>query len=93
MDYGIYIYEQLRAHLAEGFDFATAYERTLATTGAGVVLTGSTLTAGVATWIVAPLKFQADVGTVLMIGAVVLLPALGAWLARSPRVKRFQEPA
>ena len=92
VDYGIYIYGRLRTHLEEGLDFATAYERTLATTGAGVVLTGLTLAAGVATWIVAPLKFQADMGTVLtfmflvnMVGAVVLLPALGAWLVRPGR--------
>ena len=89
VDYGIYIYGRLRTHLEQGLDFAAAYERTLATTGAGVVLTGLTLAAGVATWIVAPLKFQADMGTVLtfmflvnMVGAVVLLPALGAWLVR-----------
>ena len=89
VDYGIYIYGRLRGHLEQGLDFATAYERTLATTGSGVVLTGLTLAAGVATWIVAPLKFQADMGTVLtfmflvnMVGAVVLLPALGAWLVR-----------
>ena len=89
VDYGIYIYGRLRIHLEQGLGFAEAYERTLATTGAGVVLTGLTLAAGVATWIVAPLKFQADMGTVLtfmflvnMAGAVLLLPALGAWLVR-----------
>ena len=89
VDYGIYIYGQLRLHLAEGLDFATAYVRTLATAGAAVVLTGLTLAAGVATWIVAPLKLQADMGTVLtfmflvnMIGAIVLLPSLGAWLIK-----------
>ncbi|MDE0111283.1 MAG: MMPL family transporter [Albidovulum sp.] len=94
VDYGIYIYGRLRTHLEQGLDFAEAYERTLATTGAGVVLTGLTLAAGVATWIVAPLKFQADMGTVLtfmflvnMIGAVVLLPALGAWLVRPGKKK------
>ena len=94
VDYGIYIYGRLRTHLAQGLDFATAYERTLATTGARVVLTGLTLAAGVATWIVAPLKFQADMGTVLtfmflvnMVGAVVLLPALGAWLVRTKATK------
>ena len=87
VDYGIYIHGRLRGHLEQGLDFAEAYERTLATTGSGVVLTGLTLAAGVATWIVAPLKFQADMGIVLtfmflvnMVGAVVLLPALGAWL-------------
>ncbi len=89
VDYGIYIYSRLRTWLAEGMDFAQAYERTLTTTGAGVLLTGLTLAAGVATWIGAPLKFQADMGTVLtfmflvnMVGAVILLPALGAWLIR-----------
>ena len=98
VDYGIYIYGRLRTHLAEGLDFATAYEKTLGTTGAGVVLTGLTLAAGVATWIVAPLKFQADMGTVLtfmflvnMVGAVVLLPALGAWLVR-PKKARTHGP-
>ena len=103
VDYGIYIYGRLRTHLEEGLDFAAAYERTLATTGAGVVLTGLTLAAGVATWIVAPLKFQADMGTVLtfmflvnMAGAVFLLPALGAWLVRPRRAgvpRLFQESA
>ena len=92
VDYAIYIYGRLRTHLDQGLDFATAYERTLNITGAGVVLTGLTLAAGVATWIAAPLKFQADMGTVLMfmflvnmIAAVVLLPALGAWLVRPKR--------
>ena len=92
VDYGIYIYGRLRMHLRQGLDFAEAYERTLRTTGAGVVLTGLTLAAGVATWIAAPLKFQADMGIVLtfmflvnMVGAVVLLPALGAWLVRKGR--------
>ncbi len=95
VDYGIYIYGQLRLHLAEGLDFAAAYRRTLDSAGAGVILTGLTLAAGVATWIAAPLQLQADMGAVLafmflvnMVGAVVLLPALGAWLIGSrPRAK------
>ena len=47
VDYGIYIYGRLRLHLARGLDFAEAYERILA--GTGAVLTGLTLAAGVAT--------------------------------------------
>ena len=87
VDYGIYIFGRIRNHLREGVPFAEAYERALRTAGAGVMLTGLTLAAGVATWIAAPLQFQADMGTVLMFmflvnmaGAVMLLPALGAWL-------------
>ena len=94
VDYGIYICGRLLAHLEEGLDFAAAYERTLSTAGAGVALTGLTLAAGVATWIFAPLKLQADMGTVLsfmflvnMIGAVALLPALGAFLMR-PKARK-----
>ena len=87
VDYGIYIFGRIRGHLREGVPFAEAYERALRTAGAGVMLTGLTLAAGVATWVAAPLQFQADMGTVLMFmflvnmaGAVMLLPALGAWL-------------
>ena len=92
VDYGIYICGRLLAYMREGLDFAAAYERALATTGAGVVLTGLTLAVGVATWIFAPLKLQADMGTVLsfmflvnMIGAIALLPALGAFLMKAKR--------
>ncbi len=87
VDYGIYVYGRLRLYLAEGLDFETAYLRTLETAGSAVMVTGLTLGAGVATWIVAPLKLQADMGAILtfmflvnMIGALVLLPALGVWL-------------
>ena len=45
VDYGIYIYGRLRLHLAEGLDFAAAWEKTLATAGAAVALTGVTLAA------------------------------------------------
>lgn len=89
VDYGIYVYSRMNGYLRDGMSFAEAYERTLATAGAGVMLTGLTLAAGVATWIAAPLQFQADMGTILMFmflvnmaGAVILLPALGAWLFR-----------
>ncbi len=89
VDYGIYIYGRVRSHLEQGISFADAYARALATTGVGVAFTGLTLAAGVVTWIFAPLAFQADMGIMLtfmffvnMLGAIVLLPALGAWLIR-----------
>ena len=47
-----------------------------------------------ATWIFAPLKLQADMGTVLsfmflvnMVGAIALLPALGAFLMRTGKAR------
>ncbi len=61
-------------------------------TGASIIFTGITLAIGVVTWVFSPLKFQADIGVMLtfmflvnMLGAIILLPALAAWLIR-PRV-------
>ena len=64
-----------------------AYRRALQFTGKVVVLVGVTLAAGVATWALSPIKFQADMGILLafmfvwnMVGAVVLIPALSQFL-------------
>jgi len=83
VDYGIYIYSRFKSFLADSLDIPTAYLETLRVTGIGVVFTGITLAMGVATWIFAPIKFQADMGILLtfmfllnMAGAIVLLPAL-----------------
>ena len=87
VDYGIYIYSRFKSFLADGLDIPTAYLETLRVTGVGVIFTGITLAMGVATWIFAPIKFQADMGILLtfmfllnMLGAIVLLPALAYWL-------------
>jgi hypothetical protein len=87
VDYGIYIYSRFKSLLSEGHSVHEAYFRTLKITGAGVVFTGMTLAIGVMTWIFSPLKFQADMGILLtflflvnMLGAILMLPALAAWL-------------
>ncbi|MBY8975039.1 RND family transporter [Rhodobacteraceae bacterium NNCM2] len=88
VDYGIYIYDRLRYYLRQGLDLDTAYLATVRTTGHAVAFTGLALAVGVATWIFAPTKFQADMGLMLtfmfvwnMIGALTLLPALMRVLA------------
>jgi hypothetical protein len=87
VDYGIYIYSRFRSFLSEGRAIQPAFLKTLEITGNGVLFTGITLAMGVATWIFAPIKFQADMGILLtfmfllnMAGAIVLLPALACWL-------------
>ncbi len=86
VDYGIYIYSRFRSLLQVGKSIPDAYFTTLKLTGSGVIFTGITLAVGVATWIFAPIKFQADMGILLtfmfllnMAGAIVLLPALAYW--------------
>ncbi|MEO1292065.1 MAG: MMPL family transporter [Pseudomonadota bacterium] len=89
VDYGIYIYDRLRHYLDQGLDLDTAYARAVRTTGHAVAFTGLALAVGVATWIFAPTKFQADMGLMLtfmflwnMVGALTLLPALMRLLHR-----------
>ena len=91
VDYGIYLFSRIQEFLAQGLSVKVAYERTLRVTGASIIFTGVTLAIGVATWVFSPLKFQADIGIMLtfmflvnMLGAIVLLPALAAWLVRRP---------
>ncbi|WP_432474665.1 efflux RND transporter permease subunit [Amphritea sp. HPY] len=87
VDYGIYIYSRLHSYLEMGHPLRLAYLEALKTTGKAVSFTGVTLAIGVATWILSPIKFQADMGILLtfmfllnMVGALTLLPALTHFL-------------
>ena len=95
VDYGIYLFSRMQEFLRRGLTVRAAYERTLHVTGASIIFTGVTLAIGVATWVFSPLKFQADIGIMLtfmflvnMLAAIVLLPALAAWLVRPAAARR-----
>jgi uncharacterized membrane protein YdfJ with MMPL/SSD domain len=91
--------------LRRGESLSEAYYKALLFTGRVVVLTGVTLGIAVATWAFSPIKFQADMGILLafmfvwnMLGALILLPALGHFLlkpvqASEPALQRTPEPA
>lgn len=87
VDYGIYIYSRLEHYLLLGHPIGDAYLKTIRSAGRAVTFTGLTLSAGVMTWIFSPLKFQADMGILLMfiflwnmVGSLTLLPALAVFL-------------
>ncbi|HEX4233355.1 MAG TPA: MMPL family transporter [Caldimonas sp.] len=87
VDYALYLLSVQLAQQRAGVPLPQAYRRALQFTGKVVVLVGVTLAAGVATWALSPIKFQADMGLLLafmflwnMIGAVVLTPALSRFL-------------
>lgn len=89
VDYGIYIYSRFQRFMNQGLPLSEAYRETLRLAGNGVLFTGITLAIGVLTWIFSPLKFQADMGILLMfmflvnmLGAIFLLPALAFLLFR-----------
>ncbi len=87
VDYGIYILSSKMIQLNQGLTLSAAYRNALVERGSAVLFTGITLAVGVSTWIFSALKFQADMGILLtfmflvnMIGAVVLIPAISAFL-------------
>ncbi|CAM3999602.1 efflux RND transporter permease subunit [Roseateles saccharophilus] len=87
VDYALYLLSVQLAQQRAGVPLAQAYRRSLQFTGKVVVLVGVTLAAGVATWALSPIKFQADMGVLLafmfvwnMVGAVVMIPALSRLL-------------
>ena len=87
VDYGIYILSSMMGQLKQGVPLTAAYRNALAERGSAVLFTGITLAIGVSTWIFSALKFQVDMGILLtfmflvnMLGAVLLLPAIGTLL-------------
>jgi predicted RND superfamily exporter protein len=90
VDYGFYIFSNLMIYINQGLPTQEAYRRALESTGKAVAFTGVTLAIGVCTWVLSPIKFQADMGKLLafmflvnMVGALWLLPALTHFLVRS----------
>ncbi len=93
VDYGIYIYNRLEVMLIAGKTLQEAFFETLKSTGKAVSFTGITLAIGVGTWILSPIKFQADMGILLtfmfvwnMLGALILLPALATFILKPEQI-------
>jgi hypothetical protein len=87
VDYGIYLYERIKHLMDEGSDLRTAFYEAMRQRGTAAVFTAATMSVGVGTWAFSALKFQADMGILLafmflvnVFGAILLLPALAAWL-------------
>ncbi|QYK14646.1 MMPL family transporter [Shewanella rhizosphaerae] len=92
VDYGIYILSTMAVKLRDGMPVQTAYHQALIERGSAVIFTGLTLAIGVSTWFFSALKFQMDMGILLtfmflvnMLGAIIILPAIGAVFWRKPR--------
>lgn len=97
VDYGIYLYERMQHELALGKDVRNAFYEAMCQRGTAALFTAFTMSVGVGAWVFAPLKFQADMGVLLafmflvnVFGAILLLPALAAWLSRSKPLVRVQ---
>ena len=88
VDYGIYLFERMKHESQDmGLRLKDAFEQALKQRGTASVFTAVTMTISVATWMFSALKFQGDMGILLafmflvnMFGAILLLPALAAYL-------------
>jgi predicted RND superfamily exporter protein len=92
VDYALYVLSIMLRLMKQGKTLAQAYHETLRFTGKVVVLIGLTLALAVGTWVLSPIKFQADMGILLafmfllnMLGALILLPALAYFLLPNPQ--------
>ncbi|THD01969.1 transporter [Panacagrimonas perspica] len=90
VDYGIYLFERIQHDMRDGRNFQDAFYEAMRTRGTAAVFTAITMSVAVGTWTLSALKFQGDMGLLLsfmflvnMIGAVCLLPALGAWFFKA----------
>jgi predicted RND superfamily exporter protein len=99
VDYALYMMSIVLARLRLGESLSQAYYHALLFTGKVVMLTGVTLAIGVGTWVLSPIKFQADMGILLafmfvlnMAGALILLPALAYFLLPVRHQAQRQQP-
>ncbi|HEX5648637.1 MAG TPA: efflux RND transporter permease subunit [Steroidobacteraceae bacterium] len=93
VDYGIYLFERMKHEMEDnGLVLKDAFVEALKQRGTASIFTAATMTISVATWIFSALKFQADMGILLAFmflvnafGAILLLPALAAYLVGDRR--------
>lgn len=93
VDYGIYIFSTIAEGFGKGQDLKEAYFNTLRTTGKAVMFIGISLGLSVCTWLFSELKFQADMGKLLlfiftanMFGALLILPVLTGILVNPKKI-------
>ena len=93
VDYGIYLFERMKHEMTRrGLGLREAFVEALKQRGTASLFTAVTMTISVATWAFSALKFQADMGILLafmflvnVFGALLLLPALAAFLVKDRR--------
>ncbi len=95
VDYGIYLFERMKHEMEDNaLSLRDAFVEALKQRGTASIFTAATMTISVATWTFSALKFQADMGILLSFmflvnafGAILLLPALAAYLVGDRKPK------
>jgi predicted RND superfamily exporter protein len=83
VDYGLYVVENVQEAFQRGMSVVDSVRHGVEGAGKGVLVTGLTMAAGLAFWRFSFLRFQAEMGMLLlfwmtmsMLGGLILLPAL-----------------
>ncbi|GAB4290588.1 MAG: MMPL family transporter [Myxococcota bacterium] len=94
VDYGLYIVDRIKEEFQKSRDLKSAITIAITTAGKAVIFTASTMVAGVAFWIMSFLRFQADMGLLLvfwmvisMLGGLILLPTI-IWFIKPKFITR-----
>ena len=101
VDYGIYLFERMKHEMEDnGLNLRDSFVEALKQRGTASIFTAATMTISVATWIFSALKFQADMGILLAFmflvnafGAILLLPALAAYMVGNLKKKELKGDA
>jgi len=87
VDYGLYVVGRIQEEFKRLGNIEESIRVAITTSGRAVVFTASTMVFGVVFWSFSFLRFQADMGLLLlfwmiisMLGGIILLPALVAWI-------------
>jgi hypothetical protein len=83
IDYGIYLLARISEEYERTQDYVVSNRIALETTGKAIIFTATTIIAGVVGWVFIDLKFQAEMGLLLvilmflnMVDAMIFIPAL-----------------
>jgi predicted RND superfamily exporter protein len=83
VDYGLYVVENVQESYLHGMSVTDAVKHGILGAGKGVLVTGLTMACGLAFWWFSFMRFQAEMGMLLlfwmtmsMIGALLLIPAI-----------------
>jgi predicted RND superfamily exporter protein len=83
VDYGLYVVDRIKEEYERLHDLQKAVVTAITTAGKAVTFTAATMVAGVAFWTMSFMRFQADMGLLLvfwmvisMLGGLIILPTL-----------------
>jgi hypothetical protein len=97
VDYGLYVLSRLAEEYQRRKNFQSAVYMTITTTGKAVIFTATALILGIFLWIFSDMKFQAEMGMLLvflmffnMLGALLFIPAMVSVIGPERTISKYK---